>query len=226
MKEAQNNPIKLIVSIIDRGRGSAVMKLYTQEQIFLHFQCPGQGTATSEIMDILGLGTDQKDIILSFGTAQAAGRLLNLLDGDLRSALDTRGIVFSLQLQALNNLAAAVLYTQTQIKTHNGGTHMEQTKNSLILVMVNQGYTDQIMATAKKAGARGGTVVRGRWNGFEDMETAYGLELDSDKEIIAIVVSREQQGDILDALNSAHGLRSEANAVLCSLPIDQLVRFG
>lgn len=226
MKEKRSDSMKLVITIAERGKANSVMRLYTEEQVFLHFQCPGKGTATSEIMDILGLGTDQKDVILSLGTGPAIDRMFARLDNELRSALDTRGIVFSLRLGAINSLVAAVLNTQTQIKAQNGGNHMEQMQNTLILVIANQGYSDQIMSIAKGAGARGGTVIRGRFSGFEDLETAYGLDLEPDREIIAIVVSNELQGPILEALNNDCGLKSEANAVLCSLAIDQLVRFG
>ena len=54
----------MIVSIIERGNGNKLTKLYDQEQVFTHMRCEGTGTATSEIMDILGLGGSEKDIIL------------------------------------------------------------------------------------------------------------------------------------------------------------------
>lgn len=226
MKGQQTDAIKLVATIAERGKANSIMRLYTKEQVFLHFQCPGKGTATSEIMDILGLGTDQKDVILSLATTTAADRLLCRLNDELRSALDTRGIVFSIKLRAASSLAAAVLNAQTLLKVQNGGNQMEQTPNTLILAITNQGYSDQLMSAAKEAGARGGTVIRGRLSGFEDLETAYGLELDSEREILAIVVSGEQLRPIMEALNNAHGLRSEANTILCALPIDHLVRFG
>ena len=46
--------IKLIVSIVERGKGVTMQRLYDQRQVFLHLQCAGRGTATSEILDILG----------------------------------------------------------------------------------------------------------------------------------------------------------------------------
>ena len=52
--------LRLIVSIVERGTGIAIQKLYSQHQVFLHTQCLGKGTATSEIMDILGLGSSEK----------------------------------------------------------------------------------------------------------------------------------------------------------------------
>ena len=38
--------MKLIISIVERGKGAAMQKLYRSRQVILHLQCPGMGTAT------------------------------------------------------------------------------------------------------------------------------------------------------------------------------------
>ena len=44
--------------------------------------------------------------------------------------------------------------------------------------------------------------------------------------MVAIVVPRDKRGPIMDAVNTAHGLRQEAQTILCALPIDHIVRLG
>ena len=44
-------PMKLILSIVERGQGAAMLRLYRKRQVPIHLQCTGKGTATSEIMD-------------------------------------------------------------------------------------------------------------------------------------------------------------------------------
>ena len=88
-------PMKVIVSIVERGQGAALEKLYRKNYVTLHLQCAGKGTATSEIMDILGLGSSEKDVVLSCAAASAAHRLLRLLDSDLRRSVKGSGLVFS-----------------------------------------------------------------------------------------------------------------------------------
>ncbi len=103
---------------------------------------------------------------------------------------------------------------------------MERTENSLILVVCARGCTDDVMSTAKAHGARGGTVIKGRLSGREELEQAYEVELKAEREIVAIVVPTGLRGPIMEAINAEHGLRSEAQAALCSLPIEQIVRLG
>ena len=52
------------------------------------------------------------------------------------------------------------------------------------------------------------------------------MDLKAEREIVAIVVPTELRGPIMEAINAKHGLRSEAQAALCSLPIEQIVRLG
>ena len=56
------------------------MKLYQKNQVFTHIRFEGLGTATSEILDILGLGGSEKDILLSMTTRSAASLLLERLE--------------------------------------------------------------------------------------------------------------------------------------------------
>ncbi len=101
-----------------------------------------------------------------------------------------------------------------------------QQKSNLILVVVNQGFTDVVMDTARKAGARGGTIIRGRWVGEESFEQFYGITRQAEKEIIAIVAPKELRSAIMEDITREQGLQSEAGAMVCALGIDQLVHLG
>jgi len=218
--------LALIMSIVERGSAAKLIKLYTSQQVFTHIRCEGTGTATSEIMDILGLGSSEKDIVLSLAPLGTARALLDQLSGDIGSTGPGRGIAFTLPLSAVSNLVAAVITTRTKLEKETEDEDMQQ-KSSLILVTVNQGFTDVVMDTAKKAGARGGTIVRGRWVDNESFESLSGLSAQAEKEMIFIVVpTREIRNAVMEAINTNHGLQSEAGAMVCAAGIDQMARLG
>ena len=189
---------------------------------------PGAAPPPQRSWTFLGLGSTEKDVVLSFASQAPAAALLHDLDNDLRGGVGTSGIVFSLPLSALNGMSAALIdFKAEEWKHGNGGTTMEPTtENTLILAVCRRGHTDAVMATAKAHGARGGTVIKGRLSGSEDLEQAYGLDLTPEREVVAIVVPRDKRGPIMDAVNAAHGLRQEAQTILCALPIDHIVRLG
>ena len=219
--------MKVILSIVERGQGAAMLKLYRKRQVPIHLQCAGKGTATSEIMDILGLGSSEKDVLLSFAAASAAKKLLHDLDNELRGHTGGAGIVVSIPVSGLNSLVANLAaYHAESLKEKEEGNDMERSENSLILVVCARGCTDDVMSTAKAHGARGGTVIKGRLSGRKELEQAYEVDLKAEREIVAIVVPTSLRNPIMEAINTEHGLRSEAQAALCSLPIEQIVRLG
>ena len=103
---------------------------------------------------------------------------------------------------------------------------MERTENSLILITCSRGSTDDVMATARAHGARGGTVVKARLAGLAELEQAYDMTLTEEKEVVAIVVPTDLRSSIMDAINAKHGPRSQAQTLLCPLPIEHIVRLG
>ena len=217
----------LIMSIVERGSGSKLAKLYHKNQVFTHIRCEGQGTATSEILDILGLGGSEKDIILSTGTRTAARLLLEKLDDELRREVPGRGIAFTAPLSALSNLMAAYIDLKTKPEREGTGSMDNQQKNSMILVTVNQGFTDTVMETARKAGVRGGTIIRGRWAGDESFAQSSGITtLQAEKELIFIVVPTEIRNRVMDSISKTHGLRTEAGAMVTSIAVEQMVHLG
>lgn len=82
MSEEKRRPgACLMVAIVDRGKGEKAALLCGGRRA-PHTICPAQGTANSEILDVLGLARTSKDLVLGLlppGAAQ--GALLRLAQG-------------------------------------------------------------------------------------------------------------------------------------------------
>ena len=73
--------IKLLVAIVDRGKGERIVSICREQRTLMQTICLGHGTASSEVLDLLGLG--RADVGPGWGSAGAfkgAGRS----DADLR----------------------------------------------------------------------------------------------------------------------------------------------
>ncbi len=95
-----------------------------------------------------------------------------------------------------------------------------ENRHTLILISVNQGYTENVLDTARSLGARGGTILRARWSGAKALETYHGISLQTEKEIVIIIVPNDLRNRIMDAVNEKHGLKTEAQAIVCSMKVD------
>lgn len=229
-------PLKLMVTIAERSQGYDLSCLYQKYGAGWHYQSMGLGTASSELLSVLGFGTPERDVLFSIGPKRRIERLMYLMNGELRTETRARGILFDLPLTGVNYLFALSLArqskaaffpepaAQTQIEEEELLMPHIQT-NSLILIIVNQGHTDAVMDTARKAGARGGTILRARWLGSEESSHFYGITLQAEKEILTIIVPNQSRNVVMEAVSRNHGADSEAGAVICSLGVDHVVRL-
>ncbi len=224
MSADRQNRIMMVISIIERGRAKAYIEMLGRKNIGFHMQCVGQGTASSEMMDILGLGSSDKDIVISYAPRKAVAALAAELSKDMGSGMGYNGLMMFLSTEAINYLAAELLMLQGENSENEGEERAMRSeyRHSLILITVNQGYTDGVMQTAKKAGATGGTVIRARFAGAERMEV---LQVQEEKEIIAILAADSVRNQIMEEVNREFGLRSEAGGVVCAVPVDRAMKI-
>ena len=216
--------MKVMITILERGNGIALSRFYEQNGVPLHLQVIAEGTASSEILNMLGLTNRDKDMLISFAPESAIDTLLNRLNDDYRGILRIRGLAFSVPLSGISSGIANALATDH--KTEGGAKVHSEKEHSLIWVAVNQGYSDVVMHTACKAGATGGTVIRSRWVGAQKLEQFHAITLQDEKEIIVIACDRTIRNSIMDAINKEHGLNSAQQATVFSFPIDHMVKLS
>jgi hypothetical protein len=173
------------------------------------------------------LNTKEKDVLLSMGTRKAVKSLTNAIDAGLWEISRSRGLMMQLRLSAVNNLiSAALIQSADELPlTENEEKMINEFDHSLLLIAVKQGYTEIVMQSARKAGATGGTVIRSRMMGEEMFEENYGIRMDPEKEIIAILAPNSTRDAILNEVNAEHGVRTPAQAILCALPVDKAFKI-
>ena len=154
MKDLKIEPMKLIVSIVERGQGRNMIELFNGQRLTHHLQCAGKGTATSEIRDLLGLDGVEKDVIFTVGRETMVNRVMRDLNNELRGAARSRGIVFNMKLTAMAHVTALAIQMNVQNEVGRVDTMTEEgMENSMILVTVNQGFTENY-GTAGEGGYR------------------------------------------------------------------------
>ena len=93
----------------------------------------------------------------------------------------------------------------------------------LILTICNDGSADEIMETAKSAGARGGTIIHARGSAQKDAEHFLGITIQPEKEIIMIIVDEIGKNSIMEQINTNHGVGTKSHAITFSLPVDDII---
>ena len=99
----------------------------------------------------------------------------------------------------------------------------EKSEFSLIWVSVASGYSDDVVDAARAAGARGGTVMKGRRRNSEHASQYFGISLQEEQEFVMIVVPREKKCEIMSAITTSCGLKTPAHGMVISLPVDDVM---
>ena len=95
--------------------------------------------------------------------------------------------------------------------------------HEVIFCIVNIGYSDAVMDAAKKAGARGGTIINARGTGAKEAEAFFGITVEPEKEIVMILGPAADKDAVLQHLYDEVGLHTQGQGIAFSLPVDAAV---
>lgn len=220
--------IMALLSIVERDKGTKLIKVLEGIKTRMNFQCVGFGTAPTEMMDIFGLGSNDKDIIISLAAENTVKDMMSNFGEYFESHSKFGGLMIILNTSA----ASRVL---TELLTHNIGNAFEKGNgamknehhNNLIIISVNEGYADNVMQVARKAGATGGTIIKGR---LADADTELAAELnntdiDEEREILVILAPLNTSKQIMEDVNREFGISSKANGIITAIPTEKAYKI-
>lgn len=98
----------------------------------------------------------------------------------------------------------------------------EQEQYEIIIVIINEGFSDVVMNAARDNGARGGTITHARGTGTKEMEKKYGIVITPQKEMIYILVNSKIRDDVMSAINKVAGTDTNAQGLIFSLPVSDV----
>ena len=205
--------------------GDKAESIFKKHGLNLQYRLSAEGTASSDMMDMLGLGSVDKCVLVSVLPRTAAEDILGKLKRELRMHAVNSGIAFTIPLSGGSGLllhlakGAAEETNRKEEKTMSDRTH------ALVVAMINRGFSGDVMEAAKAAGARGGTVMHSRCIGSAEASALLGLSGHEEKEIVMILTDAAQKSAIMEAVSARCGASTEAKGLVLSLPVDSVTGF-
>ncbi len=92
-----------------------------------------------------------------------------------------------------------------------------------IVTIVERGKADKIVAKAKLAGAKGASIFYGRGTGESEVKKFLNVQIESSKEMILILSSKEEYKGIMDAIVEAGDLKKPGTGIIFSVPVTNLI---
>ncbi len=213
------NELSLMVTITSRKAARKFLSFYESMELPVSFTTLGNGTASSEIMDYFGLDGSEKSVMFHVITMEKWREVKRQLRLKMSIDIPGIGIAFLVPLSSIGGMKALRYLTAGQKFEKEEESSLKDTKYELLVTISNQGYSDLIMDAARKVHAAGGTVIHARGTGSHLAEKFMGVTLVPEKEMIFIVVRKEQKNAIMRAIMDEAGTGTKAGAIAFSLPV-------
>ncbi|GHV91342.1 nitrogen regulatory protein P-II [Spirochaetia bacterium] len=233
--------LKALFLIVDWDKLNVVSEVFAGESCLLSFVSNANGTASSEIMGLLGIGSTEKAVFLCLVQSRDTPHIIREIRRAMGAQSAGAGIAFSVPLGGVTARILTMFAEARQSAVEQGGQAVGnersntqegevmkaiEIKHEIIISVLNSGNSEAFMTEARKAGARGGTVINARGISQEAMKKFLGMSVQDEKEIIFILADKETVVPIMDAVKTDFGVSSKAAGVIFSLPVDQVMSLN
>ena len=209
--------VDLFITITDRSRADQFASWFRSKGISLVLTALGQGTATTEVLDFLGLEATEKAVL--FCVSPRSSRMVRQAAMDLWLDVPGQGVLMTVPVNSIGGVTAKEYLLHEQ----EGESAMErEITHDLIVVITNQGYTDLVMDAAREAGATGGTVIQATGTGTELVQKFFGVSIATEQEMIFILTRSETKKAIMKGIMAKAGIQSAAQSLVFSLPVGDI----
>lgn len=224
--EKKQSALRLIMLIASPKITQKAIRLFKEGGVPIYYEFFAKGTATSETMDMLGLGNIDKRILLSVMPQIFTEKMLYKMNRELELNTANSGIAFSVVIAGGGSRILQTLDKLEQneiLPLERSVTDVSESNYMMVMSITNQGYSQEVMDSARSAGATGGTVFHARQAVDEKIMNFWGIQIQPEREITIILAKKEDNLAIMQAISQKCGIKSEAKGIVFSLPVESVL---
>ncbi len=92
----------------------------------------------------------------------------------------------------------------------------------VIIAMVEQDHQDDVITSAKEAGATGVTILNARGEGIHKQKSFFGLQMEQQQEVLLFIVEDFHSNSIMDAIYKAGNFK-KGRGMAFSWTVDRVI---
>lgn len=214
--------LMLLVLIYSEGNDKKINSILNKFGVKVKTVTNASGTASASVLDYFGLAETRKDVYLAIIPDYLEHNILSKLKNTFKFEEIGTGITFTIPISSSNKFLMDS-FKKSDVEEKVKDMKEDNNKYHLIITIVLEGYLEQAMAAAKKAGATGGTVIKGR--GLANLLPAkvLGFNIEPEREVILNVVEDESKQKVMEEITSAVGIKTGGKGVCIALPISDAI---
>ena len=212
-----------VFTIVDYSNGKIINDIYKEEQVPLRFFTHGHGSADSAMLEYLGFGENKKCINICLLSKERAKHIFSVAEEKLHLSKPGKGIIFSVPVTSATAFLAQLAahdHGSTNVTKESEQIMAQEHGHELIITIITKGYFAEVKEAANAAGARGGTLIHALGLGGEEAQKFLGIAIQPEKDIILIVVRREEKNKVMKSISEAVGINTQGRGIIFSLPVD------
>ncbi|MDR1241905.1 MAG: P-II family nitrogen regulator [Deltaproteobacteria bacterium] len=225
---------KLLLSLVGRRTGKDLVAVTKAAGARGGTLALGRAMANSRILQALSLADVMQDVVFTVMGDESEAIIDALEKFDAENPRKLGGI--SMVLNVYGRLAhqnGKNSREASQNGNHPGEVPAQGGRDkgmdsgyTLLTVIVNNGYGDDVMAAARKAGAKGGTILTARGTGTEEDTKFFGITLVPEKEILMIVAEKELVEPIVAAIQTIPTLNEPGGGIVYTMGVERFIVLG
>lgn len=218
--------ISLLFIITNEGHDKKVKSILNSFGIKVKTVSNANGTASPSVLDYFGLIERKKAVFMAIIPNYLSKDILNKLNNHFKFDDVGTGVSFTVPISSSNKYLSDVFKNNAPESEEK---HMEQEnsiKYHLVITIVSEGYLEQVMTAAKRAGSSGGTALKGR--GLSDSRPAkiLGFNIEPEKDIVLNIVTDRDKKRVMEEITKEVGIKTRGKGVCISVPVEDAVGFG
>lgn len=202
--------IELIQVIVNLGLGSKVLKIAKKQGVTGGTIYLGRGTVQSKLLNLFAISEIRKEIVMMLTTSNVARKTMDAIYQELHLEKPNHGIAFTTSVSMLAGTRNVGEIVDKKIVQRSEVTSMYQN----IIIIVDKGKAENVMEAAKKAGAKGGTIINARGSGIHETTKLFAMDIEPEKEKVMILSEEQYTKGIVDKIYEELEIDKPGNGII------------
>lgn len=216
----QDQPYSLLTVIVNRGKGSKVLRFVSKLGVTRASCLLGKGTIKNRTLDLIEMDEVNKEVILIIVPSDRENEILDKLNGKFHFDKPHHGIAFTMSLAGILNVRKGS--SLRWISSKEAIRNYQDSDQTLVFLVVNKGMAENIIEISQDAGFYGGTIIKAR-GAASEFDIVLDMIVEPEKEAVLMITKRHRVNELVHLLDEELNFKKSNTGLIVMANINQTI---